>query len=147
MHIFRIITMVALLCIVSSAPVLAQQSTPAAVQQLDQQQEFILLRLERRISDQLAAHRTDLNTKMASELEAHRKYLQELDDKFYERARFWFPVFSALVTIIIAAFLWYVGKTQKEAFETAQLIAVSKATELAQQKVDTIVLPDAIITQ
>jgi hypothetical protein len=147
MSVFRMIAMAALLCIVFSTPVLSQQSTSATVQQLDQQQELILLRLERRISDQLAAHRTDINSKMASELEAHRKYLQELDDKFYERARFWFPVFSALVTIIVAAFLWYVGKTQKEAFETAQLMAVSKATELAQKKVDSIVLPEAIINQ
>jgi hypothetical protein len=47
----------------------------------------------------------------------------------------------------VAAFLWYVGKTQKEAFETAQLMAVSKATELAQKKVDSIVLPEAVINQ
>jgi hypothetical protein len=137
-----------LLCVVWSAPaVCQQQASQSVVQQNEPQQELVRLRLERQLMDQLAAYRTEIDGKIASELEGHRKYLQELDDKLYERARFWIPIFSAVVTVLVAAFLWYVGRTQKEAFETAQLIAVSKATELAQQKVDQIVIPDAILTQ
>ncbi len=96
------------------------------------------------IMEQSAATRDALDASLQAQLTKHRQYLQDLDDKFYERMRFWLPVASTAAALLLAIFLWQVGKTQKEAFETAQLLAVTKATELATQRVNEIVIPENV---
>ena len=124
------------LYVASMAPCLAQQEDLL---------EVMRLRLEQRLLQELNNQEDALEARISSELAGHREYLQQLDDKFYERAKFWVPVASGAIVALLALFLWQVGKTQKEAFETAQLTAVSKATELAQAKVNEIIVPERIV--
>lgn len=125
-----------------SSPALPQ-SDPQTVVATTQR----MLELERLVLDETAKSREDLRSEIATELSGHRDYLQQLNDRFYDRFSFWLPIASGALAVLFATFLWQVGKTQKDAYEAAQLVAVSKATELAARKVNEIVIPARVITE
>lgn len=105
------------------------------------------LRIENTLRNDFDSYRREIDAKMATEVAAHRQYLEGLDQRLYERLQVLLPTFSIVVALMVAVFLWQVGKTQKEAFESAQAIASAKATELAQKKVLEILLPEKIISE
>lgn len=111
----------------------------------DNASELVELRLENKLREQLDETEAELSNKIATELAGHREYLQKLDDGFYSRIQFWLPILAGGVALFAGAFFWIVGKTQKDAFETAQTIAVSKATELAERRVSEVVIPENIV--
>ena len=117
-------------------------------EQKTQSIEVIQLRLEKILAEQTQSTKREMEASILGVLKEHREYLQTLDDKFYERFSFWMPVFTTAIGVIMAGlFLWYFGKTRKEAFDSAKSEASTIATEIARRKVDEIVIPEDLKIQ
>lgn len=112
----------------------------------DEKTELFELRFEKKIQEEMEKSRSQINDRISSELGDHRKYLTDLNDRFYNHLQLWIPIFSGVIAILIAIFMWQFGKTRQEAFEAAQASALAKATELAQKKIEEIIIPDRIVS-
>jgi hypothetical protein len=54
---------------------------------------------------------------LQTEIKEYRKYMAELDKRFYDRLTIIASILSGLLSIITFGFLWYYGQSRKEAYE------------------------------